>query len=129
MSTTNEYSLFVVNGVDVTTHITVPSYKVLEYTIGEKWTDANEVDHKDVIRKRAKGSFTVLFNDITEYTNFLSLIEDNTTTGDYIIATVYLNNKNTTKTGNFFIEMEPQNEMPFMGCREVEGFDVNIEEC
>lgn len=126
---TNEHSLFIVNGVDITQNITVPSYKVNEFSVSSEWNDANEVTHKDVIRKRVKGSFTVLFDNPTDYTNFLQLIDENTTPGDYVIATVYLNNKNRVVTRNFFINMEPQNEMPFMGRKELDGFDIDIEEC
>ena len=125
---TIESSLFVVNGVDITRFITVPSYKVNEFSVSSEWTDANEVTHRDVIRKRVKGSFSVLFDNEKDYTDFLKLIDENTTPGDYIIATVFVNNKNRTMTKNFFIDMEPQNEIPFMGHRELDGFDVDIEE-
>lgn len=125
----NEHSLFIVNGVDLTHNITVPSYKVNEFSVSSEWNDANEVRHKDVIRKRVKGSFTVMFDNITDYNNFLQLIDENTTSGDYIIATVFLNNKNRVVTRNFFIDMDPQNEVPFMGRRELDGFDIDIEEC
>ena len=120
-------SLFVVNGVDLTTHIVAPTYIMNELNVYEEWTDANKVNHRDVIRTRVTGSFDVYIDNETDFNTFVNMIE-NKSGGDYITATVYINNKDTTDTRNFFITCELPNIVPMFGRQPIDPISVELEE-
>ena len=122
--------LFVVDEKDFTHHITVPSYKVNDDEVYEKWTDANYSDHREITRHKVSGSFKVLYDVIEELDDFFDTIEDLKAESDdgSIEMTVYLNNKHTTKTITGFISYTPANEKPFFQREKVSGFEVKIEE-
>lgn len=128
-------ALFIINGTDLTSHITVPSYKVSEFPVYEEWKDANKVTHRDVIRYRVQGSFTMYFDTDAEYWDFINLIEENRTLDDYVIATVALNNKKDLNnrepkivTKSFYISFDPVNNGPLYQRKAHEGMEVTIEE-
>lgn len=121
--------LLIINGTDLTSNIVVPTYKVESKSIYEEWTDANRVEHHDVIRSRVMGTFTLHFETESDYENFLNLINNNKTSGDYLIATVYDNRINTTVNGNFFWEMDLANNIPLFQRGSYDGIDVTIKEC
>lgn len=120
--------LFNINGTDLTRFIMVPSYKVNEFNIGEEWTDANESDHRDIVRTRVQGSFTLKFHTEDEYWDFMDLVNNNKTSGDYLLVTLFLNNKNKVVSKNIFIDFEAANTLPYFGIKEYSGFDVTIKE-
>lgn len=120
--------LFVINNVDYTKHITVPSWKVNSFDIYETWEDGNWVTHREKHRSKVKGTFTMYFDDITEFDNFMNALQTQKTSEGYIIATVYVTNLNTTKSGNFYIDCDPANNKPLFDKTRHDGFDVTIEE-
>ena len=122
--------LFVVNGLDFTQHIKVPSYKVNRNEVYEEWEDSNYLKHREITRNRVSGSFTVLYDDVAELDTFFDTINNlkaSSTTGA-IEMTVYLNNYHTVATINAFIKYTPSNEKPIFGVEKISGFEVSIEE-
>ena len=122
--------LFVVDGIDFTEHIKVPSYKVNRTPVYEEWEDGNYLKHREITRTRVSGSFTVLFDDVLDFDQFVLTIEsliENSDTGA-IPMTVYINNKVITAEINAFIKYTPANEKPIYGIEKVSGFEVSIEE-
>ena len=122
--------LFVINGNDYTNHIKVPTYKVNKVDVTDDWEDSNHVTHKERLRKRISGSFTMLFDDATEIDAFSDIIEAMRDLSDdgTITATLYLNNYHTTEETNVFIKYTLKNEKPIYGIEQVEGFEVTVEE-
>lgn len=119
--------LFSINGIDFTRHITAPSYEVNEESVCNEWTDANKVDHRDVIRTRVSGSFDVIFDNEPDLNTFINMVNDKDKS-DRVEATVYVNNKMTTVTKKFFIDFKPVNSIPFFGRKEFETTTVEITE-
>ena len=124
-------SLFkIVNGsdlYDLTNYIVVPTYKVNDKTEYTEWTDGDLIIHHDELRKRLEGTFTLLFNNIDEYQNFLSIYNNRLQDG-YISAYVYDNMTRTTRLANVYLDFELANEMPFMGIKEIDGIEITLKE-
>lgn len=122
--------LFVVNNLDFTQHIKVPSYKVNREDVYEEWEDSNYSTHREVTRKRVSGSFTLIYDDITELDTFFDTIEvEKTVSGDGSVPmTVYLNKQHETADIIAFINYTPANEKPIFGVEKVNGFEVTIKE-
>lgn len=120
--------LFSMNGVDYTTHITYPSYQVNKMDIYEEWTDANYTEHRELVRTQTSGSLTLMFNDQTEYLNFLSALQTLKGADGAVLASFYSNKTNELITNWFYIDFEPANELPYMGERSVEGIQLTIKE-
>lgn len=134
---------------DFTSHITAPDYEVNSSPVYEEWTDGNYKKHRVVARNRVSGTLTLNFIDkvlangthltgIDEYERFMRLYKshgqsdttDVTSSLNYFILSVYVNNMLTLYEGDFYMDITPANEMPFIIGKqsEVSGFQVTIEE-
>ena len=120
--------LFLLNDHDYTSNITVPSYKVNKAKETVEWTDITKTKHKEVIRTRMQGSFSMLFETVQDLDNFIDDIENNITTGNYIHASFYDNKSRQLVEADYFIEFELQNDRPFYGVKAIDPISVNIEE-
>lgn len=123
-------NLLVINGSDFTKHIKVPSYKVNKTQQYEEWEDANYLKHREITRTKVSGSFTLIYDDISELDGFFDTVETliaASSTGA-IQMTVYLNNLHTTATINAFIKYTPANERPMIYRGDLSSFEVTIEE-
>lgn len=121
--------LFDINGTDYTTFIQAPTYKVNAMEVYEEWTDGNKVNHREVVRQRVQGTFTMIFDNQVDYLAFMQVIDAYKVIGDgSVLGTFYLNNKNTTIQTKVYFNIEPANTLPFLGVKSCEGVQVTIEE-
>ena len=121
--------LFVMGIHDYTQFIKMPTYQVNQIDVYNEWTDANGTIHRDVYRTSTEGSFTLWFDDHDDYEQFISDINEFKTVQEgYILAEVYINNKLDSYRGYFYIDFTPANELPYMGSKAHEGFQVTIKE-
>ena len=135
-------SLFKMGNNDYTRFITMPSYKVNSKPVTKEYQDVNMTTHKEFIRNKVSGSFTLKFFDDSSYDeaysgrtaaqNFQEFFNDyerQRAANGLITITVYVNNLNTTKQIQAYMEMEPADTMPYMnGGKTYDGFDVTITE-
>lgn len=115
---------------DYTQCIKMPTYKVNEIDVYNEWTDANGTNHRDVYRTSIEGSFTLWFDDIELYEQFLNDISENVskTTEGFNILSVYVNNKNKLARGYFYLDIQIPNVVPYFGSKTHDGFEVTIKE-
>ena len=114
---------------NVTPYIQVPTYKINDVPLGDSWQDSNWYSHDEIVRYKAKGTCTVWFDDVNTFESFADFIETNKAADGYIKATLYLNKKHTTKANiDIKIDWEPQNDLPFYGRKQHEGYELTIEE-
>ena len=135
-------SLFKMGNKDYTRFITVPSYKVTSKPVTKEYSDINQITHKEFIRNKISGSFTLKFFDDSSYSEvethksaaenfqeFFEYYQQLKSNSGLITITVYVNNLNSTKEIQAYIDMEPSNTMPYMNSgKSYEGFDVTITE-
>ena len=107
-------NLLVINGTDYTQHIKVPSYKVNREYQYKEWEDASYGTHREITRTKISGSFTLLYDDISELDNFFTAVETLQAASDTgaIDMTVYVNNLHSVANITAFIKYTPANERP-----------------
>lgn len=120
--------LFIVNNVDYTNHIVVPSYKVQSEPVFKTWEDATYTNHSDLVRWRVKGSFKVYFDDISELDTFLNNLENSRGIDNYCEATCYDNYKREKKTSRYLISISLVNDKVYYGNKKHDGYEVKVEE-
>lgn len=120
--------LFVLNDVDYTQHIMVPSYKVQREEVAKEWEDALYETHVDLLRYRLEGSFTIYFDDISEFFEFLDTLENLRGTDNYIEATLYDNKTHTLKTSKFQFTLTLQNDLPYYQVERHNGYNIQVKE-
>lgn len=120
--------LFQIGALDITPFIVLGSYEISSQPDYDTWYDANRTERRAVKRVKLKGSFSVQFFSAKSYQDFLSAIETNKTTGDYLYATVYDNKTRSVKTTNVYVDYEPINVEPSIGRSFDEKIDITITE-
>lgn len=129
-----ESPLMVINqaNADITRFIILGSWDVNEEDVYETWEDANRLAHRGVVRQKVKGSFDVKFYSIQDHEYFIDLLTNplsfNNDSSGTINCTVYINNKNKTKTIDAFIDFKLKNYVPAISEDRDPGFTVSLEE-
>lgn len=122
--------LFILNDVDYTKNILMPSYKVQRQPVTKEWEDATYKKHKDLLRWRLEGSFTLYFDDVSEFQSFMTNLNNLRliSLDNYIPATLYDNDKMEQVTSYFDIKITLSNNLPYYGTKKHDGYEVEIEE-
>ena len=121
--------LLKINTTDVTGNIVQNTYAVNKLPVYKDYEDANGETHRRFIRNKVKGSFQMVFKDLTDYQTFQSLLETNRSASNFTVpVTLYDNISGTTITTNVFFDykltvMQKPNLAEYM-----KVFDVTIEE-
>lgn len=120
--------LFRIDNNDYTNFITVPSYAVNNVPEMYEWTDANYRKHRIKKREKVKGTFTLKFPSLSDFSRFRDDVLEHKNNDETVPAYAYVNNENTVVYRNFYIDFAPANEMPFYGVKETDGIAITIEE-
>ena len=123
-------NLLVIANHNFTQHIKVPSWKVNKEPKYEEWTDANYLTHREITRYQVNGTFTLVYDDISDFWEFFDLVESIKASNPLgvVAMRVYLNNTGTTETINAFITYTLPNEKPHMNIGQLAEFEVTIKE-
>lgn len=123
--------MFKVGNTDYSNHVIAGAYAVEQKDVAVSWTDANHIEHRDVVRKKIEGSFDVYFKNMAEWDAFLNVLEANKTDGYYNITVVCNNLPSATaeKTINAFVEFAPKRNRNDFWADFMERFTISIEEC
>lgn len=120
--------LFVLNGVDYTNRIVVPSYKISSFSTYTEWVDGNFTTHRDNHVDKLKGTFTLKFQTQNEYFAFLNTYNRALNKDGTVRTELYSNKHNITREAYVFLDFDPENTLPYMGYKDYEGFEVTIQE-
>lgn len=120
--------LFILNGVDYTNHITVPSYNVQREPVTKTWEDATYHMHTDLIRWRLKGSFTIYFDSVSELDEFIDTLNGLRGPDNYIEATLYDNDERKQIQSKFIFKIGLPNNKPYYGRKKHDGYNIQVEE-
>jgi len=126
---TTSHRLFIVAGVmDLTNFIVVPSYQVNMMDGYEEWTDNNKVTHRDTVSQKAKGSFQLKFETLEQFQSFMIVMKDYKKQNGAYDCSVYCVNRLDTFNIEMFIDFDPPNVMPYIGAKDYDPIDVNVEQ-
>lgn len=119
---------FILNDIDYTTHIVVPSYSVQSEPVVKQWEDATYTNHNDLLRWRMTGSFKIYFDTNEELDDFLDTLNNLRGVDNYIPATLYDLRTHSQKTSRYNIKISLSNDRPYFGNKKHDGYNVTIEE-
>lgn len=120
--------LFVIDGLDYTAHIIVPTYKVQREPVTKTWEDATFTNHIDFLRWRLKGSFKIYFETVDQFNYFMDKLETMRDTDFYTPASFYDNDTRTLKESKYYIKITIPNDKPYYGMKKHDAYDIQIEE-
>ena len=124
---TTSQRLFIVAGVmDLTEHITVPSYKVNLIDGYDEWIDNNKVTHRDIVSKKAQGSFSIKFESLEEFQSFMIIMKDYKKQNGSYDCTVFCNNTLSTINTEMFIDFDAANVMPYIGSKDYDAIELTV---
>lgn len=121
--------LFIVAGVmDLTNFIQVPSYQVNLQDGYDEWIDNNKTTHRDIVSKKAKGSFEVKFETLEQFQTFILVMKEYKKQNGSYDCTVFCNNTLTTINVEMFIDFDPANVMPYIGAKDYDAIEITVEQ-
>lgn len=115
--------------LDLTEWIEVPTWECNSEAVYNDWTDANYMNHRDVVRRRITGSFSVKPPSAAAQVYMIEKIRDNINENtDIIKLRVYINNRHETKAISAFLDFSFKDDLPYAGTGKAEGIDISFEE-
>lgn len=113
---------------DITRHIIAESYAVNEEDVYNEWTDANKVTHRDVVRQKIAGAFTLKFNTEEEYSSFVNLIKTSRIAGCVLPMTVYVVNADENRETELIYSFQPRVAKSLPRGKTYQSFDFEVEQ-
>lgn len=121
--------VFKVNNTDYSDKVLMDTYNVNRIDVYTEWEDANGTTHRDIYRKKIQGEFDMQIAKMSDYTAFVSDIQNNTTNGGFVPCRVCVNNYDEENVlANLFIDYTPIKTMNNNFTKGYMSFTVRIEE-
>ena len=122
--------LFKIGTTDLTGNIVQNTYAVNNLPVYKEYKDANEQTHRRFLRNKVSGTFEMVFDDMTDFATFQSLVESNRSATTHSVAcTVYDNISGTTMSINAFLDYRLTAKQALDLKEYYQPFEVTIEEC
>lgn len=119
--------LFIIAGVlDLTNFIEVPTYKVNLKDGYDEWTDMNKVDHHDINKQKAEGTFSVKFETLEQFQTFLIVMKDYKKSNGAYDCSVYCTNTLSAINAEMYIDFDPPNIMPYIGVKDYDSIEITV---
>ena len=122
-------TLIKIGNTDCSDNVVRGSYKVNRIDVYKTYEDANGATHRRYIRKKMSGTLQMFFKFMSDYEDFIELIDANKSATTYAVAcTLYDNLSSDVYTVNAFIDFQPTITQD-AGLREyMQVLDITIEE-
>lgn len=125
---TTPLPLYIIAGVlDITSFISVPSYKVNLLDRYEEWTDSNKIVHRDLVAKKIEGTFDLFFSNPEDFYRFMATVKEYKKQNTSIDCTVYCVNAMEAITCEMYMDFEPSDTIPYIGLsKDYEKLTVTV---
>ncbi len=120
--------LFSINGIDITKNIITNSYSMNAVDVYKEWTDANYYKHREVMRQRITGNFTLKFLSEDTFSDFIALVDSCRSDSGNIPVTAYVVNRNKEVKTEMFIRFSPQVYKVKSDGKVFTSFEVEVSE-
>lgn len=120
--------LFKIGNTDYTSHINAQDFRVNNNEVFSSWTDINGSEHRDHIRKKISGRFTLGYSSLTDYATAVAALESALATNGYAACQVYAVNDGTTHSINAYLTFEGLGKYDFKNDRQWQTLEVQITE-
>lgn len=118
------------NAADFTRHIVVPTYTVNKLDVYEEYEDGNYIKHHTIKRTKITGNFTMNFASVAEYEQFINALASakNSVEGYYTVSLYANNYAQLYNNVNVYLSFAPANDLPFLGLKKTNGYQIQVEE-
>lgn len=121
--------VFKIGTTDISQFIVVGDYEVNNEFRYNSWTDANLVEHRDILGKKAVGKCSLLFVNSDDYEAFVRLMDSAMDKrGGFYDCEVTVNNSLDTVKGRFFLDFAPVRTDDASSAEKMAQFELNIQE-
>lgn len=96
---------FKIGQTDLTAYVDVQTYAVNKEDVYDEWTDANRIDHREIVRQRRSGAFSLGFSTAAAFSAWTALLSSAKTADGYYAVTAYINNTGSSDTFNAFLDV------------------------
>lgn len=117
---------FKIGTTDFSEAVDRQNYAVDNETVTVPWTDINGTEHRDFVRTRLSGRFTLGYSDATAFAAAISAISSAVATNGYASCQVYANNDGTTHTANCYLTLTGGAKYNFDTDRQWQTLDVEL---
>lgn len=122
--------MFKINNKDYSSNVLADSYVMNRQDVFKAWNDGNGTENRQVIRQRVMGNFSMFFEEMSKYEEFLADLEASTDERTKAIAcTVSINYpRNEEVRIQAFYSFEPVRTRNWCWQDAIKQFIVNIQE-
>ena len=117
---------FKIGNTDFSEAVDRQNYAVDNETVTVPWTDINGTEHRDFVRTRLTGRFTLGYSDATAFAAAISAISSAVATNGYASCSVYANNDGTTHTADCYLTLRGGAKYDFTNDRQWQTVDVEL---
>lgn len=120
---------FKIGNTDFSAAIDRQNYAVDNETVTVPWTDINGTEHRDFVRTRLSGRFTLGYSDTSDFAAAVAAIASAVATNGYAASCqVYANNDGTTHTADCYLTLLGGAKYNFDTGRQWQTLDVELTE-
>ena len=120
--------LLIVYGQDMSEFIDHKNYNVNSEPVYEEWTDANYTLHRDKVRTRVEGSFSIGFTRAADFERFCRLLEMAKNNDETYKIMLYVNDINRIIPVSVFIDAPALRIRDVKNDRSWNTFTVKVKE-
>ena len=117
---------FAIASQDLTDAVDIQNFDVNEEQVYTSWTDINGTEHRDFVRTRLSGRFTLGYSDAAAFASAISAISSAVATNGYASCSVYANNDGTTHTADCYLTLRGGAKYDFSNDRQWQTVDVEL---
>lgn len=117
---------FKIGTTDITPWIDIQDYDMQASDVYTTWTDANDVDHRVVTRRRISGKFQVGFDKAADFAAFTALLISAKNADGYYSVTAYVNNTGETVTFDAYLDCTDADKWDLLNSRQWQVQDVTV---
>ena len=122
--------IFFLDNNDYSANVVANNYNINLEDVVQEWTDGGQVLHRDVVRQRIQGTFTMFFKEAEDLAEFLDRLKAvKTLRGTYPIK-IKVNNDSITEMQsiNAFVDLKPTRHRDLKWRDAYDPFEVTIQE-
>lgn len=117
---------FKIGNTDFSEHIDRQNYAVDNETVTVPWTDINGTEHRDFVRTRLSGRFTLGYSDASAFAAAIAAISAALATNGYASCSVYANNDGVTHAADCYLTLRGGAKYDFDNSRQWQTVDVEL---
>lgn len=117
---------FKIGNTDFSEAVDRQNYAVDNETVTVPWTDITATEHRDFVRTRLTGRFTLGYSDATAFAAAITAISSAVATNGYASCQVYANNDGTTHTIDCYLTLRGGAKYDFINDRQWLTLDVEL---